>query len=71
MASECRHALNCCDLPEYCDGKNPSCPADFFVQDGHPCPDGALEVIFFSKVFELIFIFSSRLFVIKEHVAGS
>ncbi|CAK5079319.1 unnamed protein product [Meloidogyne enterolobii] len=43
MASECRHALNSCDLPEYCDGKNPSCPADFFVQDGHPCPDGALE----------------------------
>ena len=50
MASECRSALNSCDLPEYCDGKNPSCPADFFVQDGHPCPDGALEVIFF-KIF--------------------
>jgi hypothetical protein len=44
MAIQCRRALNSCDLPEYCDGKNPSCPADFFVQDGYPCPDGALEV---------------------------
>ncbi|VBB30894.1 unnamed protein product [Acanthocheilonema viteae] len=35
----CRQAVNECDLPEYCDGHMEHCPADFFVQDGHQCPD--------------------------------
>ncbi|KAL3073605.1 hypothetical protein niasHS_017172 [Heterodera schachtii] len=34
----CREEANECDLPEYCDGTNPICPPDFFVQDGHTCP---------------------------------
>ena len=38
-ASVCRSSTNSCDLPEYCDGRNPQCPADFFVQNGHPCPN--------------------------------
>ncbi|KAH7731988.1 reprolysin [Aphelenchoides avenae] len=37
-ATVCRSAANDCDLPEFCDGVNPSCPADFFVQNGHKCP---------------------------------
>lgn len=39
MATVCRKSMNSCDLPEYCDGQNPSCPADFFVQNGLSCPD--------------------------------
>lgn len=35
----CRQATNECDLPEYCDGQMEHCPADFFVQDGHKCPN--------------------------------
>uniref|UniRef100_A0A0R3RSE1 Peptidase M12B domain-containing protein n=1 Tax=Elaeophora elaphi TaxID=1147741 RepID=A0A0R3RSE1_9BILA len=35
----CRRATNECDLPEYCDGQMEHCPADFFVQDGHECPN--------------------------------
>ncbi|MCP9256932.1 Disintegrin and metalloproteinase domain-containing protein 12 [Dirofilaria immitis] len=35
----CRQATNECDLPEYCDGLMEHCPADFFVQDGHECPN--------------------------------
>ncbi|CAG9533789.1 unnamed protein product [Cercopithifilaria johnstoni] len=35
----CRQATNECDLPEYCDGQMEHCPADFFVQDGHECPN--------------------------------
>uniref|UniRef100_A0A914HPN2 Uncharacterized protein n=1 Tax=Globodera rostochiensis TaxID=31243 RepID=A0A914HPN2_GLORO len=35
----CRADANECDLPEFCDGTNPICPPDFFVQDGHACPN--------------------------------
>lgn len=35
----CRQATNECDLPEYCDGHMEHCPADFYVQDGHECPN--------------------------------
>ncbi|CAD5213693.1 unnamed protein product [Bursaphelenchus okinawaensis] len=39
MATQCRASYNSCDLPEYCDGENPKCPPDFFVQNGLHCPD--------------------------------
>uniref|UniRef100_A0A1I7RQQ1 Disintegrin and metalloproteinase domain-containing protein 28 n=1 Tax=Bursaphelenchus xylophilus TaxID=6326 RepID=A0A1I7RQQ1_BURXY len=39
MATQCRQATSSCDLPEYCDGENPKCPPDFFVQNGLACPD--------------------------------
>lgn len=45
MATVCRKAMNSCDLPEFCDGENPKCPADFFVGNGLACPD-APEVNF-------------------------
>uniref|UniRef100_A0A1I8BNN7 EGF-like domain-containing protein n=1 Tax=Meloidogyne hapla TaxID=6305 RepID=A0A1I8BNN7_MELHA len=61
MASECRRALNTCDLPEYCDGKNPSCPADFFVQDGHSCPDGASEAFCYQGLCGRYFYFGKKL----------
>lgn len=39
MASLCRDSKNSCDLPEYCDGLNPVCPPDFYVQNGLECPN--------------------------------
>jgi hypothetical protein len=39
MATVCRKSMNSCDLPEFCDGENPKCPADFFVSNGLACPD--------------------------------
>ncbi|KAL7372321.1 hypothetical protein ABVT39_014106 [Epinephelus coioides] len=36
----CRKSVNTCDLSEYCNGKNASCPDDFYVMDGLPCQDG-------------------------------
>ncbi|KAM3591811.1 uncharacterized protein V6R79_007845 [Siganus canaliculatus] len=37
---KCRASVDVCDLPEYCDGKNASCPDDYYVMDGLAC-DGA------------------------------
>ncbi|XP_008589795.1 PREDICTED: disintegrin and metalloproteinase domain-containing protein 2-like, partial [Galeopterus variegatus] len=35
--TECRPAINDCDLPEYCNGSSAQCQSDFFVQNGHAC----------------------------------
>ncbi|KAH0629881.1 hypothetical protein JD844_012338 [Phrynosoma platyrhinos] len=36
----CRDQARPCDLPEYCTGKSPFCPANFYQLDGTPCADG-------------------------------
>ncbi|XP_040904700.1 disintegrin and metalloproteinase domain-containing protein 19 [Toxotes jaculatrix] len=36
----CRAPLGPCDLPEYCDGKTESCPANFYLVDGTSCAGG-------------------------------
>ncbi|EPB72585.1 Disintegrin [Ancylostoma ceylanicum] len=33
-ATMCRAPVGICDLPEYCNGDTPDCPADFFIQNG-------------------------------------
>ncbi|XP_044515903.1 disintegrin and metalloproteinase domain-containing protein 20-like [Gracilinanus agilis] len=38
----CRHAVNNCDLPEFCNGSESSCPLDSYVQDGTPCTSNAI-----------------------------
>ncbi|VDP00980.1 unnamed protein product [Heligmosomoides polygyrus] len=45
-ATVCRAAVGICDLPEYCNGDTPDCPADFFVQNGHLCPGRKNEFCF-------------------------
>ncbi|XP_035763694.1 disintegrin and metalloproteinase domain-containing protein 9-like [Neolamprologus brichardi] len=37
----CRDSVNTCDLPEYCNGRNESCPNDFYLMDGLPCQNNA------------------------------
>lgn len=37
----CRDSVNTCDLPEYCNGRNESCPNDFYLMDGVPCQNNA------------------------------
>ncbi|XP_058423919.1 disintegrin and metalloproteinase domain-containing protein 21-like [Diceros bicornis minor] len=37
----CRHQVNECDLPEWCNGTSHQCPEDGYVQDGIPCSDSA------------------------------
>ncbi|CAN9514460.1 unnamed protein product [Ophioblennius macclurei] len=39
--SVCRQPLGECDLPEFCTGSSPYCPANVFLQNGEPCEDGA------------------------------
>ncbi|XP_066879799.1 disintegrin and metalloproteinase domain-containing protein 8 isoform X2 [Kogia breviceps] len=36
----CRPAKDQCDLGEYCDGLQPTCPEDAFWENGTPCPGG-------------------------------
>ncbi|XP_036069893.1 disintegrin and metalloproteinase domain-containing protein 19 isoform X2 [Oryzias melastigma] len=36
----CRASSGSCDLPEFCDGKTESCPADFYLMDGTSCAHG-------------------------------
>ncbi|XP_067936250.1 zinc metalloproteinase-disintegrin-like EoVMP2 [Watersipora subatra] len=36
----CREAKGECDAAEYCDGVIGECPADAFIADGEPCPEG-------------------------------
>ncbi|KAF4091197.1 hypothetical protein AMELA_G00034330 [Ameiurus melas] len=36
----CRAPSGSCDLPEYCDGKSESCPANFYLMDGSSCAHG-------------------------------
>ncbi|XP_055758438.1 disintegrin and metalloproteinase domain-containing protein 12-like isoform X4 [Salvelinus fontinalis] len=33
----CRESSNSCDLPEFCTGANPHCPANVYLHDGHSC----------------------------------
>ncbi|XP_056410029.1 disintegrin and metalloproteinase domain-containing protein 15-like isoform X3 [Hyla sarda] len=36
----CRQAFGECDLPEYCNGVSPHCPANVYFQNGEPCAKG-------------------------------
>lgn len=33
----CRESSNSCDLPEFCTGAGPQCPANVYLHDGHAC----------------------------------
>uniref|UniRef100_A0A673IHV0 ADAM metallopeptidase domain 12 n=1 Tax=Sinocyclocheilus rhinocerous TaxID=307959 RepID=A0A673IHV0_9TELE len=33
----CRESSNSCDLPEFCTGADPHCPANVYLHDGHNC----------------------------------
>ncbi|GAA6079922.1 disintegrin and metalloproteinase domain-containing protein 12, partial [Tachysurus ichikawai] len=33
----CREPANSCDLPEFCTGSDPHCPANVYLHDGHMC----------------------------------
>ncbi|XP_056907063.1 disintegrin and metalloproteinase domain-containing protein 12-like, partial [Takifugu flavidus] len=33
----CREPSNSCDLPEFCTGSSPDCPANVYLHDGHAC----------------------------------
>uniref|UniRef100_A0A673M8I2 Disintegrin and metalloproteinase domain-containing protein 9-like n=1 Tax=Sinocyclocheilus rhinocerous TaxID=307959 RepID=A0A673M8I2_9TELE len=37
----CRPSVNPCDLPEFCGGTSPFCPADFYMMEGLPCANNA------------------------------
>ncbi|XP_047633385.1 disintegrin and metalloproteinase domain-containing protein 19 isoform X4 [Phacochoerus africanus] len=36
----CREQARQCDLPEFCTGKSPHCPTNFYQMDGTPCEGG-------------------------------
>ncbi|XP_018421920.1 PREDICTED: disintegrin and metalloproteinase domain-containing protein 15 [Nanorana parkeri] len=40
LATLCRPPLGDCDLPEYCNGVSPHCPANTYLQDGETCARG-------------------------------
>ncbi|XP_070834081.1 disintegrin and metalloproteinase domain-containing protein 12 isoform X2 [Chaetodon trifascialis] len=33
----CRESSNSCDMPEFCTGASPHCPANVYLHDGHAC----------------------------------
>lgn len=35
----CRQSMDTCDLPEFCNGQDGSCPEDYYMMDGLPCHD--------------------------------
>uniref|UniRef100_A0A8C2X6K0 ADAM metallopeptidase domain 12 n=1 Tax=Cyclopterus lumpus TaxID=8103 RepID=A0A8C2X6K0_CYCLU len=35
--TSCRESSNSCDLPEFCTGTSPHCPANVYLHDGHTC----------------------------------
>lgn len=35
----CRQSMDTCDLPEFCNGRDGSCPEDYYMMDGLPCHD--------------------------------
>uniref|UniRef100_A0A673MGS7 Disintegrin and metalloproteinase domain-containing protein 12-like n=1 Tax=Sinocyclocheilus rhinocerous TaxID=307959 RepID=A0A673MGS7_9TELE len=35
--TRCRESSNSCDLPEFCTGADPQCPANVYLHDGHTC----------------------------------
>lgn len=35
----CRESMDSCDLPEYCNGRDGSCPEDYYLMDGLQCQD--------------------------------
>ncbi|XP_051524011.1 disintegrin and metalloproteinase domain-containing protein 12-like [Myxocyprinus asiaticus] len=35
--TSCRESSNSCDLPEFCTGADPHCPANVYLHDGHTC----------------------------------
>ncbi|XP_023697553.2 disintegrin and metalloproteinase domain-containing protein 12 isoform X1 [Paramormyrops kingsleyae] len=37
--TSCRESSNACDLPEFCTGAGPHCPANVYLHDGHSCYD--------------------------------
>lgn len=39
-ATLCRPNVGDCDLPEFCLGHSPACPADVYMKDGTECYNG-------------------------------
>ncbi|KAG7264134.1 hypothetical protein CRUP_018676, partial [Coryphaenoides rupestris] len=42
----CRESSHSCDLPEYCTGSHPHCPANVYLHDGHACHSAAPGICF-------------------------
>ncbi|XP_021096262.1 disintegrin and metalloproteinase domain-containing protein 19 isoform X4 [Heterocephalus glaber] len=38
--TQCRDQAQQCDLPEFCTGRSPFCPTNFYMMDGTLCEDG-------------------------------
>lgn len=39
--TQCRESANSCDLPEFCNGRSPFCPEDYYIMDGLSCENDA------------------------------